>query len=176
MKTRTLLLLSLFAASAAWAQQYRWVDDKGRIHYTDTPPPASAKSAERKNMRGNAVGEQDSYELTRAIQKAPVTLYTHTDCKEPCQMARDVLNKRGVPFKEVPVTTPQLFEELKRITGGEFAVPVMVVGSYTERNATPTAFNAALDAAGYPPAGVARPGNQAAPPPPVPAAKAPASR
>jgi len=171
MKTGTLLLLPLLAASAALAQQYRWVDEKGRVHYTDTPPPASAKTLERKNLKGNAVGEQENFELTRAIQKAPVTLYTHTDCKEPCQMARDVLNRRGVPFKEVPVSTPQLFEELKRITGGEFAVPVMVVGSYTERNATPSAFNAALDAAGYPAAGVARPGNQTAPPPPPPPAK-----
>jgi glutaredoxin len=157
MRTRTLLLLSaVLAAGAAWAQQYRWVDEKGRVHYTDTPPPASAKNAEKKNLKGNAVGEQQNTQLAKAIKNSPVTLYTHADCKEPCQMAREVLNKRGVPFREVAVATPQQFDELKRISG-EITVPVMVVGAYVEKYATAGAFNQALDAAGYPPEGVARP-------------------
>ena len=37
------LVLAL-AANAAWAQQiYRWTDDKGRVHLTDTPPQRSTK-------------------------------------------------------------------------------------------------------------------------------------
>jgi len=123
------LLLLVLVAPLAWAQQYRWVDEKGHVHYSDTPPPASAKSAEKKNLKPNQMGEQQNYELTRAIQKAPVTLYTHADCKEPCQVARDVLSTRAVPFREVAVTTPQLFEEVKRLSGAT-SVPVMVVGGY----------------------------------------------
>ena len=43
----TLACVSVFlACAAAQAQQlYRWTDEKGRVHITDTPPPASAKSA-----------------------------------------------------------------------------------------------------------------------------------
>jgi len=162
MTPRQLLLLGiLLAASSALAQQYRWVDEKGRVHYTDTPPPPSAKSTEKKNLKGNAVGEQQNTQLAKAIKNSPVTLYTHAECKDACQMARDVLNKRGVPFREVTVATPQQFEELKRISG-EITVPVMVVGSYVEKYATTGAFNQALDVAGYPPEGVARPSDQPA--------------
>ena len=167
MIAKPLLLLGiLLAASSALAQQYRWVDEKGRVHYTDTPPPASAKGAEKKNLKGNAVGEQQNTQLAKAIKNGPVTLYTHAECKDPCQVARDVLNRRGVPFREVSVVTPQQQEELKRLSG-EITVPVMVVGAYVEKYATAGAFNQALDAAGYPAEGVARAGDQAAPPAPA---------
>ena len=32
-----------------------------------------------------------------------MTLYSHPECKDQCQIARDTLNKRGIPFKEVSV-------------------------------------------------------------------------
>ena len=169
MTARTLVLLvAAVAAASAWAQQYRWVDEKGRVHYTDTPPPPSARSAQKKNLKGNELGQQPSYELTQAMRKAPVTLYTFPECKDPCQMARDVLNKRGVPFKEVLVSNQQMLDELKRVSGGT-SVPVLVLGGQVEKTATPQAFNQALDLAGYPAAGVTRPGNQTAPTPPKPA-------
>ena len=173
MTARTLVLVvATVAAASAWAQQYRWVDEKGRVHYTDTPPPPSAKSAQKKNLKGNELGQQPSYELTQAIRNAPVTLYTFPDCRDLCQMARDVLNKRGVPFREKLISNQQMLDELKQVSGG-LSVPVMVVGSQVEKNASPDAFNQALDIAGYPRAGVARPGNQkepAAPKPPAPPA------
>jgi glutaredoxin len=149
------------------AQQYRWVDEQGKVHYTDTPPPPSAKDAKKKNLKGNAVGSQPSYELTKAMQESPVTLYTHPDCKDACQLARDVLNKRGVPFTEVQTVDPQGLEKLKKLSGG-ITVPVMQVGALVEKSVTETAFNNALDVAGYPRAGVARAGDQKAPPPPPP--------
>src|SRR5690349_22271923 len=101
MMRRLLLVLALLASQAALAQQYRWLDENGGVHYTDTPPPPTAKSGERKKLKGNAVGSQTSYELERALKTAPVTLYSHPDCKDLCQLAREVLNKRGVPFTEV---------------------------------------------------------------------------
>ena len=55
-------------------------------------------------------------------------------------MACEVLNKRGVPFREVAVAAPQQFAELKRISG-EITVPVMVVGAYVEKYATAGALN-----------------------------------
>ena len=167
------LLIVMLVAPTAWAQQYRWVDEAGRVHYTDTPPPPSAKSAQKKNLKGNELGQQDSYEMTQAVRNAPVTLYTFTECQGPCQMARDVLNKRGVPFREKQVSNQQMLDELQKISGGT-NVPVLVVGSQVEKTASPDAFNQALDVAGYPRAGVAKPRNQEAPPKPEPA-QAPAA-
>jgi glutaredoxin len=161
------LVIFLLVAPTAWAQQYRWVDEAGRVHYTDTPPPPSAKSAQKKNLKGNELGQQESYEMMQAVRNAPVTLYTFTECQGPCQMARDVLNKRGVPFREKQVSSQQMLDELQKISGGT-NVPVLVVGAQVEKTASPDAFNQALDVAGYPRAGVAKPRNQQAPPKPEP--------
>lgn len=40
MKLARMLLPSLFALSAHAAEVYRWVDDHGTLHYSQTPPPA----------------------------------------------------------------------------------------------------------------------------------------
>jgi hypothetical protein len=39
---RAALLAALFAAAAAQAQVYRWVDEKGRVHYGERPPSGVA--------------------------------------------------------------------------------------------------------------------------------------
>ncbi len=156
MNLRPLGLLLLGVALAAQAQQYRWVDEKGRVQYSDVPPPPSAKNVEKKNFKGNAVGAQTGYALSRAVREAPVTLYTHPICKAQCQLARDVLNRRGVPFNEVVTTDAEKMEALKQVSG-DTAVPVLVVGGRVEKSGSPEAYNRALDSAGYPPAGVAPP-------------------
>jgi len=175
MTTRTLVLVvAALAATSAWAQQYRWIDEKGRVHYTDTPPPPSAKSAQKKNLKGNAVGLQPNYALSQAAKSSPVKLYSHPDCQDPCQLARDVLNKRGIPFTEISAIDAAKVEELKRVSGGA-RVPVLVVGGQVESTPSAEAYNQALDLAGYPAAGVTRPGNQTAPTPPKPAPQSPPS-
>jgi hypothetical protein len=42
---RRLLALSLLLASAAHAETYKWVDERGVVNYSNTPPPAAAKKA-----------------------------------------------------------------------------------------------------------------------------------
>ena len=165
-RTPVLVVIAAFA-TAALAQQYRWVDEQGKVHYTDTPPPPSAKDAKKKNLKGNAVGAQQSYELSKAMQESPVTLYTNPACTDACQLARDVLNKRGIPFTEVQAFDPQGLEKLKAVSGG-ITVPVLQVGALVEKSVSETAFNNALDVAGYPRAGVAQARDQKAPPPPPP--------
>jgi glutaredoxin len=172
MNALPVIALSLLVAGTAAAQPYRWVDEKGRVQYSDTLPPPGAKSVEKMKVRDNTVGEQGSYELDKAMRESPVTLYSHHDCKEQCQIVRDTLNKRGIPFKEVVVDDQPKQDELKRVSGG-INVPVLVVGGQVETVISTEAYNRALDLAGYPPAGVARPRNQAAPPPEEPQAAAP---
>jgi glutaredoxin len=161
----TLRLLALFfvLATTASAQPYRWIDEKGRVQYSDTPPPAGAKGVQKKQLRDNAIGGQGSYQLDKAMRESPVTLYSHPDCKDQCQIARDTLNKRGIAFKEMVVDDQPKQDELKRVSGG-ISVPVLVVGGQVETTIGAQAYDRALDLAGYPPAGVAPPRNQAAPP------------
>lgn len=163
MITLRLSVLFFVLTTTASAQPYRWVDEKGRVQYSDTPPPAGAKGVQKKQLRDNAIGGQTSYQLDKATRESPVTLYSHPDCKDQCQIARDTLNKRGIPFKEVSVDDQPKQDELKRVSGG-INVPVLVVGGQVEATISAQAYERALDLAGYPPAGVARPRSQTAPP------------
>ena len=154
-------------AGTALAQQYRWVDEKGRVQYTDTPPPPSAKDVRKQAApKGPAKGGGVvPYELQVAQRDYPVTLYTAPSCKEPCTLARNALNARSVPFKEVQVYDDKTNEELKKVSGGN-QVPVMTVGSTVQKGFEQGAFDALLDSARYPKAGLLPPGKQSAPPPP----------
>lgn len=160
----TYLLLFGLLPTLVNAQQYRWADENGRVHYTGTPPPASAKSVERKDLRGNTMGAQPDFELMQAMKKAPVKLYSHPECKDLCQTARDVLNRRGIPFEEVSAADSIKLDELRRISGAQ-GVPVLVVGSYVENRPLAKAYDEALDSAGYPPVGRLKPRDQHAPAP-----------
>jgi glutaredoxin len=159
-----------FAAGVAAAQPYRWIDEKDGVQYTDALPPAGAKDVQKLQLRDNVIGWQTSYELEKAMRESPVTLYSHPECKDQCQIARDTLNKRGIPFKEVSVDDQPKQDELKRVSGG-INVPVLVVGQQVEMTISAQSYDRALDLAGYPRAGVARPRNQGAP---VPAEEKPA--
>ena len=59
-----LFLLPLFLANvASAAEMYRWVDADGKVHYTDTPPPTTAKSAQKKELGSQAGKAQVPYSL-----------------------------------------------------------------------------------------------------------------
>jgi len=157
MNLRAFLLVMVSAAAAlsgvAQAQQYRWVDQSGKTQFGDVPPPG-AKNVQKMSVASTKADTPPvPFELARVQKDFPVTLYTAPLCKEGCERARALLNTRGIPFKEVLVWEEEANEELKRISGGT-EVPTMVVGRSVERGFEPTAFNAVLDSAGYPKAGV----------------------
>src|SRR5262244_2124269 len=110
--------VAAIACGAATAQAYRWVDDQGRVHYTQTPPPPGARDVQRKNLQqsGAAAPADLPYATKLAAQNFPVTLYTQEKC-EACDAARASLVRRGVPFSEVKVVTQKEVDEVKSISG-----------------------------------------------------------
>ncbi|HCA26453.1 MAG TPA: hypothetical protein DEP05_02210, partial [Betaproteobacteria bacterium] len=51
-----LILLCVFLVPPAMARMYKWVDDKGDVHYGDTiPPQFSSQAASELNQRGIVV-------------------------------------------------------------------------------------------------------------------------
>ncbi len=156
MKLRAFMLVLLGAAATcgtAQAQQFRWVDQSGNAQFGDTPPPGAKNIQKITSATAKPDAPPVPFELTRLQQDFPVTLYTGPACKEGCERARALLNKRGVPFKEVLVWQEDTNEELKRVSGAT-EVPTMLVGRSVERGFEQTAFDALLDSAGYPKAGV----------------------
>jgi glutaredoxin len=155
-----------FAAGAAFAQQYRWVDEQGRVRFSDSPPPPTAKNVQKLDIRpAKPEAAPLPYELSRLQADFPVTLYTSPSCKEVCQQARDTLNRRGIPFKEVQVWDEPSNEELKKVSGAN-SVPTLVVGRSAQSGFEQSIYDALLDSAGYPKAGIFPARAQRAPEPP----------
>jgi glutaredoxin len=161
------------------AQAYRWVDEQGRVHYTQTPPPPGAKDVQKKSLRqGGAAATADlPYATQVAAQNYPVKIYTQPECG-PCDAARATLVKRGVPFSEVSVLTQKDLEEVKKISGST-SLPLLLVGSLSQSGFQESFINSLLDTAGYPSAGAQLPvealRKPAPPASPAPARPAPAS-
>jgi glutaredoxin len=172
MHMRFLAALLLLPALAQ-AQMYRWVDDSGKVHYSDQVPPSSAKSVTRKSAQGSqSAAPPLPYALQQAVKDFPVTLYTAETCN-PCIQARELLNQRGVPYKDVGITDAEGLEKLKNLAGNT-SIPVLTIGREIHKGFENAAYQAALDNAGYPktsqlPAGVqarqsVKPAEKAAPP------------
>jgi len=126
-------LAAAFAAPAAYAQ-YKWIDADGRVNYGDRPPPSDS----RRVMRGPA-GVHSSeapaagdhrlpYALRSATSRYPVVLYTAPDCA-PCDLGRNHLAQRGVPYTEKLVQTAADVRAFNALQLGSTQFPVFTVGT-----------------------------------------------
>ncbi|HVK54745.1 MAG TPA: glutaredoxin family protein [Burkholderiales bacterium] len=166
------MLLAIGVVHAA--EVYRWVDNNGKVHYSDMPPPPSAKDAELKKLGKSSIDfDKMSYAARDAAKKNPVTLYAN-NCGAPCDDARQLLSKRGIPFAtKNPESSPADADALKKLVGA-VEVPVLVVGSNSPvKGFEAGSWSAALDAAGYPKTALITPDSKAKAPP-SPAANKPA--
>jgi glutaredoxin len=184
MKTQIALCLvaaALAGQASAQTNVYKWTDKDGKVHFSDTPPPAEAKDAQQKRMGGG--GGEDTqlpYATQLAAQRNPVTLYTGTDCGDPCSRGRELLARRGVPYAERDAqNNPADQEALKKLVGG-LDVPTLVIGERSTKGYDEDSWQSALDAAGYPRTRLPGQAPLRQPPPPVapakPAEGAPASQ
>lgn len=176
MKSRTIALCAsaamLAAALHAHAQTnvYRWVDKDGKVQFSDSPPPADAKDTSQRRMGGGGGGDtQLPYATQLAARRNPVTLFTGTDCGDPCARGRELLARRGVPFTERDAqNNPADQEALKKLIGA-LDVPVLVVGESKTKGYEEDQWQASLDSAGYPRTRLPGQAPLRVPPPPAPA-------
>ena len=155
------LFLVLLLPVLAQAQLYRWVDESGKVHYSDRAPSAGAKDLQKQSLsaaQGSSI--QLPYALQQAVKNFPVALYTSDACKETCAQARQLLDKRGVPYSETTVTDEADLAQLKKISG-DTVVPVVTVGREVQKGFESGIYNSALDNAGYPASSLLPPGVQA---------------
>lgn len=146
------MIVALVAATQVGAQgMYRWVDQNGKVHYSDkAPPPAAASAVEQKQLRGNVVETSlPGFEAQQAARNFPATLYTAPHCGDPCDGARRLLTERGVPFREVTVADNEQRDALVKLAGVA-EVPVMTLGKQVHKGFERATYTGALDMAGYP--------------------------
>lgn len=149
MKPWMLLIMLMSSAALVQAETYKWVDADGTIHYSDQPPPPSARKSERKQLGDKPGDVAMPYVLQQAVKNFPVTIFVY-DCGDGCNRARALLAKRGVPHTIKDPLAPGMREELRKATGGDEVVPVLQVGRRVLRGFEEGQWNAALDDAGYP--------------------------
>ena len=148
---RWALLIAAFAALPSQAQ-FKIVGADGKVTYTDRQPSASeGKVTSLGTHDATAVAGDVALplELRQAAARYPVTLYTLAGACEPCEAARQLLRKRGIPYAEKQVQSAEDSEALERLSGGRDA-PTLSIGAQIMRGLAPEVWGSYLDAAGYP--------------------------
>src|SRR4051794_12529535 len=141
----TLALLATLPAHAL----YKVVGPDGKITYTDRPAVSPDNKVQSVNSSGGVADDVAlPYELRQIAQRFPVTLYGTKDCP-PCDMARQLLRQRGIPFAEKSISTREDGEALQRITGGR-DLPAATIGAQVLRGFQREDWSSYLDAAAYP--------------------------
>lgn len=149
---RTVLLLCCLAAVPLGGQAgelYRWVDKQGKVHYGDIPPADAARVEPKKLSDSVTQSEYLPYETRHAQQNFPVTLYVAGNCIETCDLARSLLNKRGIPFSEKRLVTREDIDAFKALSGGD-STPTLAVGKTFLKGFLAEQWHSELDIAGYP--------------------------
>lgn len=150
------LLIACAAAglSGAASGQYKVTAPDGSVTYTDRPPVTQNGKVVSLGRRGAAASEAaaDStalpFELRQTVSRYPVSLYTGANCI-PCDSGRQMLQQRGVPYRERQILSSEDSTALERLTGAR-TIPALMVGSQPLRGYNPTDWASYLDAAGYP--------------------------
>lgn len=148
-RAATVAAMTIMATSAL--AQYKWQGEDGGIVYSDLPPPPGVRLITEKN--GQPVRDSSGPILPYAIKsvsdKYPVTLYTTADC-QPCNLARQMLNERGIPFAERTIASAADVDAYKALGFPDANLPGLGVGSERATGFETHAWNRLLDTAGYP--------------------------
>ncbi len=133
MKLPIACLVSMLLATAglAVADMYKWVDETGKIHYTDSPPPG--KKAQKLDLKINSIAGppvvsafKDGAAGTSNRTAAKVKVYGAAWCGY-CKRAKAYLQARGTPFEDIDVERSVQGKSEFRVLGGR-GVPVILVG------------------------------------------------
>lgn len=148
MKTVFLMLCIMMAGSVHAESLYRWVDKEGKVHYGDRPAE-DAVNAEKKRFSATGSDAELPFNVRKARQDFPVTLYVSPKCGDFCARARAFLNKRGIPFAEKNIETKEALEAFNKINSNSF-FPSLTVGKTLLSGFEAGQWNSELDIAGYP--------------------------
>ena len=167
MKTLRVFLIILFvlltATGFAFSQMYKWVDEDGKVHFSDSPPPNVESVREIQSIRTQKGSSQsvmpakrDTGKIMRnkypvressdktKTRKAPVVeLYTTSWCPY-CDMARDFFRSRGIPFTEYDIEKDRSAALRKSQLDRGRGVPFVVINGHGISGFSKEAYEKAL--------------------------------
>ncbi len=152
MKTLISFLLCLLALSSASQTLYKWVDEQGRVSYSDLPPPPQntvkdVSSTLNTMGAGAAQLGQLNYETQTIVKQAPITVYTSKGCA-PCDQGRALLMQKGYPFSEKIIVSNADVKALQALLDAQ-SLPVLSVGKTVINGYGKSQWEDALSEQGY---------------------------
>ncbi|WP_283742633.1 glutaredoxin family protein [Sideroxydans sp. CL21] len=149
MRNAFLLICLAMLANVQAADLYRSIDKDGKVHYSDSPLMGS-EDVEKLKLDSEPVPDESlPYETRIAMQNFPVTLYSFPDCGSICAEARDLLNKRGIPFTEKSLVKKEDIDAF-HLASGNSLLPAATIGKTWLKGFLAEQWNNELDIAGYP--------------------------
>lgn len=151
MQARTLgiavtLTLSLGVGAVSARTVVECVDKEGGASFRDDCPPETKKIGEYKLV---GITRKEGPTLEEIAKAAPITLFSVPSC-DACDLVRNRLTARQLPFTEKDVQdNASAQEEMKASTGG-LTVPAVLIGEKVLTGYSGDAIDAALADAGYP--------------------------
>lgn len=106
-----IMTASFTTAALAEPTIYKWVDKKGEVHFTQTPPPqGNAEEYDPDYATPSAQGEQpeDAQDKDKSKKPAentngPVTVFNKKDAEKACEAARNQLKMLNDPNNQLMV-------------------------------------------------------------------------
>ncbi|MDH5484680.1 MAG: DUF4124 domain-containing protein [Gammaproteobacteria bacterium] len=123
--TTSLSCLLLIFNSPAYSEIYKWIDDKGKTHFTDKPPTnVKTETVELKINTYTAV------EITPLIERLgradKVVIYT-TDWCSMCNRAKTYFRRNNIDYIAYDVEKSTIGKKDYKLLHGK-AVPIIIIG------------------------------------------------
>lgn len=130
MKYLGLFVLLVILSKLATAEIYKWVDENGKIHFSDTPPvnnnaekiDEQKLSARTSSYTSVSVDTITPSNITNPSNK--LTIYTTSSCGY-CSKAKKYFAENKIPYKEKNIETSKKFNREFKQLGGK-GVPVIL--------------------------------------------------
>lgn len=108
------VLAMMYGSSAFSGEIYKWVDEGGKVHYSDQKP---------KHLEAQTI----SPEVNRmdSVNVKAIVMYSTSWCGY-CQKAREFFKKRGIAYTEYDIEKDQIAKQRYDAIGGS-GVPVILV-------------------------------------------------
>lgn len=127
----TIFTLVLLTSATANAALYKWVDEKGNTHYSDSEPPktASRQSVEKLPELNDYSHSAQPYSSVQNAGSDRVIMYSTSWCGY-CKKARRYFQKYNIAFEEYDIETSSSAHRRFKKLGGN-GVPLIVIGDKT---------------------------------------------
>ena len=154
MQTISVLLLALLAFSASAQEVYKWTDDQGVVHFSDSKPAdqatqtvhiEAAPSSPTPATQATAPSAPDTSAPTR---KPPlnITMYSTADCGY-CKRARRYFAARNLRYAERDISNRQHHAQWTQLGGR--AVPLFVINGQISSGFNAESMNQRLKRLGW---------------------------